>query len=113
MFKDVLDSIAIGNDVAVEFPFAPQNLAEQLMARAVGFSIHPRVRRHHRRCLAFAEARFEGRQVGFAQVALIHHGIELVALRLRSAVHGEVLGRRHHLQIARIGDLQTFDVGDS
>ena len=49
----------------------------------------------------------EVRQVGLAQIALAHDGVERVALRLGPAVHGEMLHRRDGLEVLRIVALQA------
>ena len=56
---------------------------EQARIGAGGQAVHAVVGAHHRVRAAFFDGRFEVRQVGFREVALVDHGVEGVALAIR------------------------------
>jgi hypothetical protein len=74
-----------------------------------GLAVDPVVRAHERVRAAFADTHLEVRQIGLAEIALAHDGVERVSLRLGPAVNGEVLHRRDGLEVLRVVALKTTD----
>ncbi len=93
MFEYVANGLAIGNHISVKTPFLTEDLFQQGWAGAARLAVEPVVGAHHRGCFPLLNAGFEGRQVGFAQVAFIHPRIKMVTIGLRPTVGGEMLGR--------------------
>ncbi len=92
LLVDVLDRVAVGDDVAVETPVLAQDVLQQALARAARLAVDAVVRTHDRIDLRLLHERLERRQVGFVEVALARMHVETVALRLGPAVHREMLG---------------------
>ena len=103
--QDVADGAAVADDVAGEVPLVAQAGLQQVRARASRDAVHGVVDAHDRGCLAFDDGGAECGQVGIDEVPLVDARVEAVSCRLRSAVHGVVLRRRHHLQVVRVGSL--------
>ena len=109
MQVDIADGAAIGNHIAVEAPLLAQDLFEQRRIGAGGRAIHAVVGAHDGLRAAFANGGLELRQVGVAEVALVDHGIEGVALGFGAAVYGVVLGGGDGLEVLRVVALQALD----
>ncbi len=110
---DVANGAAIGHHITGEFPLAAQDFAEQYFAGAARLAIRPVVGAHYRESFPLHHACFKCRQVGFPQIALIHHRVEFVAFRLRPAVNRKVLGCGNNFEITGIISLQALHKSDS
>src|SRR5205823_431847 len=106
---DVVDGTAVGHDVPLEAPLAPQDVFEQHVAAARRLAVDPVVGAHQRVRTALPDAGLEVGQIALAQVALAHDGVERVPLGLGARVHGEMLHRRDGLQVLRIITLHSPD----
>ena len=98
--QEVADGAAVGGDQPVEAPFVAQDLLLVAGLGTAGLTVDTLIGAHDFGHLAFLHQGLEGRQVGLPEVALrqlLH--IELVAVPLRTAVHGEVLGAGEELPI--------------
>ena len=96
---DIADGAAIGDHVAAEAPLLAQDLFKQTRVGAGGRAIYAVVGAHHGLGAAVFDGGLELRQVRVAEIALIHHSIEGMALRLGAAVDGVVLGGGNGLEV--------------
>ena len=103
---NIVDRTAIGNDVALEFPFFKQNVTE-FVARTGWLAVQTVVGAHYARDLALGDQIAKRRKIGLAKIAFAGDGIKCVAFRLRAAVNGVVFCGRNDLVIFRIVALQT------
>ena len=94
-----------------EAPLIAQALLQEVGAGAAGDAVDRVVDAHDGTGLRFHDRRLERVQVGVDQVVLADRGVEGMAQRLGTAVHGEVLGRGDGLQVARIAALHACDEG--
>ena len=108
---EILDGPAVADHVAAKSPFLAQDSAQQGGAATAGLTVGAVVCAHNAFGLGFRDAGVESGQIGFAQVLLADLGVEAVAQTLGTAVDREVLGRRHHLQVAWMIALQAAAVG--
>ncbi len=111
--EDIRDGPAVGDDIAVEAPLPAQDRGHQQGAAAAGFALVAVIGAHDRLGSSLAYAHLKGGEVGFAQVAFAGDGVEAVALRLGTAVHGVVFGSGDRLEVARIVALEALDKGDA
>ena len=78
--------------MALEAPFFPQGVGQQGLAAAAGLAVGAVVGAHDGLDPGLPDQILEGGQVGLLHVLRACDGVELMAQRLRPAVHGEVLG---------------------
>lgn len=101
--QEVADGTAVTGNDAVEPPLVAQDLLFVTGLTATGLTIDALVGAHDFGHLALLYKGFEGREVGFPKVTLGEilyiKGIGM-AVPLRAAMHGEVLGAGEELAIA-------------
>ena len=99
--QEVADGTAVTGNDAVEPPLVAQDLLFVTGLTATGLTIDALVGAHDFGHLALLYKGFEGREVGFPKVTLgeILY-IKGMAVPLRAAMHGEVLGAGEELAIA-------------
>ena len=103
---EIPDRPAIGHHMTAKSPASAKHLAEQELAAAAGFAIHGVVGAHER-LDAFLAQSLKRRQIRLPQVARSRVHIELMAQRLRPAVHREMFGTGRCLQVTRVVTLQA------
>ncbi len=92
LFIEVPNGPAVRGNISLKAPFVAQDIRQECLAAAAGFSVQPVVSSHDARDAGFAHGGFKRRQVGFPQVLLGHNRIESVAFAFRPAVGGKMLG---------------------
>ena len=97
--------------MALELPPSAQNVCEQQLARAAGFSAQAVVGAHDRLDLRPPHQPLERRQVGVPQIVRAHRRIERVPFRLRTRVHREMLRAGCRLEVSRVIALQAAHEG--
>ena len=107
----VVERPAVGDDVSPKAPGAAQDVHKQQLAGTTRLAIGAVVSAHDRLNLGLGHQLLEGGQVGRVEIARRDLGVELVALALRPAVDGIVLGARRTLEIARVIALQAAHEG--
>ena len=120
---EVVDGTAVAGDDAVEAPVIAQYVLFVARVAAAGVTVYALVGAHHLAHVGLLHQGLEGGQVGLPEVALGQLlDVELVAVPLRAAVHGEVLGTGQQLQVAiavgqgsavELHALQTAHHGDA
>ena len=100
---------AVGHIMALEAPLAAQDVVHQQLVGAARLAQGAVVRAHHSLDLGLLDARLECREICLPQILLCGAGVELMALALRTAVHGEVLGAGRRFEILRIVALKPLD----
>ena len=89
---EIIDCPAVGNHVALEAPFFPQVILQQLRAAAAGVAVDGVIRAHDRFHMALFDGGLKGGEVGLLHVLLGGVDIKGVPLGLRAGVNGKVLG---------------------
>ena len=107
---EVPDGPAVGGEVALEAPLAPQELHHQRLTAAAGLAVGAVVCAHDGLHLRVLHQGLEGGEVGFLHVLGGSHGVELMPEALRAGMHGEVLGAGGGLHGFPVA-LQAPDVG--
>ena len=100
----------VGYHITVEAPFIPQDILQKVLVDAARHAGNPVVGGHDGLGLSLPEAALEHRQEVFPQGGFVHVGGGGIAVIFR-IVGGEVLGRGHGLQIARILPLDALHIG--
>src|ERR1700676_150891 len=108
---EIVDGVAIGNDVAVKLPIAAEDVAEEHVAGAGGGFVDAVVGAHDGVGVAFSDGGAEGGQVGVPEVVLGGIDVGLVARGLGAAVNGVVLGCGNSAELLRVVALDAFDEG--
>ena len=110
--QEVANGTAIAGDDAVEAPLVAQYLLLISRLGAAGLTVDTLVGAHHLGHLGLLHQCLEGGQIGLPEIALgqILY-IKLVAVPLRSAMHGKVLGAGQQLAILLVRALQTVNHG--
>src|SRR6478609_754450 len=99
LLMQVAQRPAVAHHEAVKLPLSAQDVDQQPLARAAGFTIGAIVSAHDRVGAGLRDAGFKRRQVGFPQILGRHLSVETVALPLWSAVYGEMFGGGDHFEI--------------
>ena len=98
--QEVADGSAVGGDQSVEAPFVAQDLLLVACLCAAGLTVDALVGTHDFGHLSLLHQGLEGRQIGLPEVALGQIlDVERVAVPLRTAVYGEVLGAGEELAV--------------
>ena len=97
---EVEDRPAVGGHIAVKAPLFAQDVAQQQLAAAARLAVDAVVRAHHALDARLGDELLKRGQVRLPEVLLADHGVEFVALVLRTGVHGEVLGAGRGLHVA-------------
>ena len=109
--QEVADGAAVAGDKSLESPFVAQDLLFVARLCAAGLTVNALVGTHHLRHLALLHQRLEGWQVGLPEVALGQVlDVELVAVPLRTAVYGEVLGAGQQLHVFAVKGLAVVGI---
>ena len=106
--QKVPDGAAVARDESAEAPVLPQDLMFVAVLGAAGLAVDALIGAHHL-SHALVDQCLEGRQIGFPEVALRQVlDVERMAVPLRTAMHGEVLGTGQQLAILGVlGPLQA------
>ena len=108
---EVRNGPAVGGEIPLEAPFAPEDLLHQHGMAAAGLAIGTVVRAHEALHTCFCGQRFKGGQVGFPKVAGRCLRVELMAQAFRAGMNGEVLGAAGGFQVVGVVPLQPFHKG--
>ena len=101
-WQEVADGTAVARDEALEAPFVAKDLLLIACLTAAGLAVDALVGTHHLGHLALLHQTLKGGQVGFPEVALGQaFYVEGVAVPLRPAMYGEVLGTGQEFFICR------------
>ena len=109
---NVSDCVAIGYDVSLETPLAPQLVLQQIFVCACRLPIDRVVGAHHRSSLSFDDSGAECGLIGVHLVVLADVHIGEVTRGLRPAMHGVVLRCRDGEIVLRVVALQSRYVSD-
>ena len=104
---EIVDGVAIGQHDTVKPPFASQDIYQQTVAGTTRNTFVTIVGTHHFAYIAFLYQCFEGRQIGFPQIAHGYGGIVGVSQRFWPAMYGIVLGACMCLEIFVVITLHT------
>ena len=101
--KEVADGSAVAGDESFESPLIAQDTVQIACLCTAGLAVDALIGTHNLLHVAFLYQRLEGWHIGLPQVALgqVLH-IKLVAVPLRTAMHGIVLGAGIKLRILRL-----------
>ena len=98
--KEVANGATVAGNQSVETPLVAQDLLFITGLGTAGLSVNALVGTHHLGHLALLHQCLESREIGFPEVALWQvFYIELMAVPLRPAVYGEVLGAGQQLAV--------------
>ena len=109
---DVRRAAAVGDDIALEAPVAPQPFLHQERAGAGGDAVERVVGAHDRPGLGLGHRLAEGGEVGFLQILRRGGEVLLVAAPFGPGMDGIVLRGRDGLVVFGIVALQPLDEGD-
>ncbi len=107
--EEVVDGVAIGEDDGVVAPLVAQDVDEQAVAAAAGLAFKALIGAHHLAHVGFLHQCLKGWQIRLPEVAVGRFDVHRVAQRLRTAVHGIVLGAGMSLIILVVVTLHAFD----
>ncbi len=110
---DILDGIAVGNNVALKAPGSAQMIFQQQIVGAGWLAIDAVIRAHDRSGLRFDDRRPEGRQIGIFQVMGRYEYVGDVAGRFRPRVNGKVLRSRNDVRQVGVVALHARDEGNT
>ena len=100
LLPEVVDGPAVAHHQSLVAPLVAQNLLQQSVVAAAGLAVPSLVGTHHLGHVSLLHECLEGRQIGLPEVAggqVLH--VELMAVPLRSAMYGEVLGTGQRLHV--------------
>ena len=107
--QEVTDGSAVAGNQSLEAPFVAQDLLLIAALGTTSLSVDSLISTHHLSHLAFLYQCFEGRQIGLPKVTLGQIlDVKGMAVPLRSAMYGKVLGAGQ--QLAVFADTQVFTV---
>ena len=109
---DVGDRLAVGNDVAVELPVAPQPVGQQGPAGTGRRTVHRVIGAHDRPGLALDHGGPERRKIGVREIAGGRVDVVPVATGLRPGMDGEMFRRRDGPVIRSVFALQAANEGN-
>ena len=104
---EIVDSSTIGSNQSLESPFFSENLALKLGIGAARSTIYTLIGTHHLSHMSILYQRLESREISLPQIPgwqILQ--IEDVAIPLRTAMHGEMLGTSQCLDI--LGSLRLI-----
>ena len=99
---EVIDSITVSQHNAIVVPLVAQDIDEQTVTGTAGHTFEAVVGAHHLADITFLNQCLESRQIGLPKVTRIDSCIIGMTQRLRSAVHGIVLGTSVSLEVVRV-----------
>ena len=108
MLMKISDRPAIRHKMPLEIPLSTQNTANQCLTSAARLPVRPVISAHHRLHMRFFDKRLECRQICFLHIFRVGLCIKLMAQRLRSGMHREMLRARRRLHDLTIS-LQALD----
>ena len=110
---NVGDGIHVGDHIALEAPFAAQDVVEKELARGAGFASEAIVCTHDGPCLAFDDGGFKRWEISLPKILIVSIGVEHMSKRLRPAVNRVMLGSCYRFDVVRVIALKTFHIGDA
>ena len=105
--EEVVDGIAVSEHDGIVTPLVAQDINQQTVTRTTGLALKTLISTHHLAHVTLLYQSLEGRQIGLPEVTVRGLHIHRVTQRLRTTVHGIVLGTGVGLEIAAVIALHT------